>query len=69
MRIQDIISKCGGPEKIANASDGKISLWAPQKWHRIGIPETHWSLISKLCGATPEQLHELNEAVRVAAAE
>lgn len=65
--VSEIIIACDGRQSIADAilSEGsEISSDAVRKWESNGIPEKHWRVISSLCGATAEQLHSINEALR-----
>ena len=63
--IFDVIKRCGGPLKIKDESAGTIeSDRTPYKWPRVGIPERHWSLITRLSGVEAPELHELNERAR-----
>lgn len=65
--VKTIIEDAGGPRKIAEAT--KDTRWriVPKSvydWLRIGIPEKHWPVISKLTKTNPVELHEANKEVR-----
>lgn len=60
--IGDIIWAAGGPNKIAAASRGEISVDAVHKWRRNGIRDWHWALLMSLCDVSVEQLYRANRA-------
>jgi len=66
--ISALIERCGGPDAIVQASadaGNKVTDRSTvYKWSRIGVPEKHWGLLIELSGATPNQLHAMNERVR-----
>ncbi len=67
-RIRALIASAGGPAAIQRASLATPSPIkserTPYKWAALGVPEKHWSLLRGLCGATPDELHAMNEELR-----
>jgi hypothetical protein len=61
--ISDIIWAAGGPNAIAAASNGQLSVDAVHKWRRNGIRDWNWAILMSLCDVTAAQLLEANQAV------
>lgn len=64
LTIPEILERCGGPEAIALASQGKLSRWAVYKWPKNGIPEDRWDLVMELTEVSVEEIYAANQALR-----
>lgn len=62
--VRDIIRDAGGPQALADASKGVITVDAVYKWQTIGIPDRHWPLVMPLSGATADELLAANVRAR-----
>ncbi|MBP1852141.1 carph-isopro domain-containing protein [Rhizobium halophytocola] len=65
--ISTIIAEAGGPssiERLAIASNAKISRDAVYKWAKTGIPDRHWSIILALTAYGADDLYRANCAAR-----
>jgi hypothetical protein len=62
--VKEILDAAGGPGKIAEASEGVVSVEAVYKWPKIGIPDRHWPFIMGLCDVSAAELLAANIAAR-----
>lgn len=68
LSIRDIIRLAGGPQVVADATGGEVSVEAVYKWPKIGIPDRHWPAIIRLTGVSADKLLEANIVARREAA-
>lgn len=68
LTVAQIIKMAGGPEAIADASDGAFKKDAVYKWPTIGVPDRHWQILIDRAGVTAEQMYAANLAAREGAA-
>lgn len=68
--VEEIINDAGGAAAVAEAcaamglAEKPIHLTTIHKWRVNGIPEKLWRLLIEHAGATPAELHAVNEAIR-----
>jgi hypothetical protein len=62
--IPEVVERCGGPEAIAAASQGRLTHWAVYKWAKNGIPEDRWDLVMELAKVSVEEIYAANQALR-----
>lgn len=60
--VGDIIKAAGGAAKIGRATG--LDRTTPLKWKESGIPERHWPEVTKLSGASAEQIYAANRRAR-----
>lgn len=70
MIVRSLIKNCGGPAKVAEATQETaypVTVEAVFKWYRNGIPEDHWPVVMALGGCTLEQIYNANRVAEQAA--
>lgn len=62
--IAEIIHAAGGFARIAEASNGAVTIDAVYKWPKIGIPDRHWPVVIPLANSSAEEMLAANVAAR-----
>lgn len=62
--VADIVTEAGGPAKVAEALEGKITPDAVRKWTRNGVPDRYWETLTSLTSADIPALFAANELLR-----
>jgi hypothetical protein len=62
--VEQIITAAAGPEKVALALGGAVSVGAVKKWLLNGIPDWHWPTVIGLANASAEEMLQANIATR-----
>lgn len=75
MTVGEIIGRCGrqdgtrwvnGAPCIEQESGRSLTRDAVYKWRKIGIPEKHWDLITRLSGVAIGDIFKANKLAREA---
>lgn len=63
MTVNDIITRAGGPVRLANRLHGtplERAASSIRKWVYNGIPRSHYDIVADLAGVTIADIHSAN---------